>query len=383
MEPDAGIIMVRPEKRYELQWLRALAASEVVVCHSDLITKHFSDFRIGSLNWYYPLSGMGVELFFVLSGYIICMRAPSMNSGPSFLLSRILRLYPMYWIFTSLVVVAYFLNPAWRLAGSELDASLLLKSYLILPQERFPILPVGWTLEHEMLFYTTVSIMMLLWGLKGYRPLAVAFVLGVMGFIGCTLGTGPLPSIWAFNIFSPYMFAFGLGWLLKCSEDLEWRARSASLLGFAAIVGAAVWLGDARADWLVYRIAVATMLFAAITAWRGIFVADNAVNRAVWHLGDASFSIYLSHWLVLSAIGKMLGAVHLPMAADAPVRIFFILVSLGIGYGFYIALEKPIDRWLRQRPASTWRDRPKLAIGHLQKLARQVQLRPQTKRGPS
>ena len=89
------MIMARPEKRYELQWLRALAASEVVVCHSDLLTKHFSDFRIGSLTWYYPLSGMGVELFFVLSGYIICMRAPSIDNGPRFLLSRILGLYPM------------------------------------------------------------------------------------------------------------------------------------------------------------------------------------------------------------------------------------------------------------------------------------------------
>ena len=54
-----------------------------------------------------------------------------------------------------------------------------------------------------MLFYVTVSLMMLLCGLKGHRPLAVAFLLGAAGFIGCTLGTGPLPSIWAFNIFSP------------------------------------------------------------------------------------------------------------------------------------------------------------------------------------
>jgi exopolysaccharide production protein ExoZ len=372
--------MVRPEKRYELQWLRALAASEVVVCHSDLLTKHFSNFRIGSLTWYYPLSGMGVELFFVLSGYIICIRAPSIDNGGRFLLSRILRLYPMYWIFTSLVLVAYFINPAWRLASADLDLLHLLKSYLILPQDGFPLLTVGWTLEHEMLFYVTVSLMMLLCGLKGHRPLAVAFLLGAMGFIGCTLGTGPLPSIWAFNIFSPYMFAFGLGWLLKYSEELEWRARSASLLGYAAIAGAAVWLGDDRGDWLVYRITVASILFAVITSWRRIFVADNALNRAVWQLGDASFSIYLSHWFVLSAIGKMLGAAHLPMAADAPVRIFFILVSLGIGYGFYIALEKPIDRWLRQRPPSTWRDGPRLAIAHLRRLARQVQLRPQTKR---
>ncbi len=376
MGPDAGIIMVRSEKRYELQWLRALAATEVAICHSDLLTKHFSNFRIGSLTWYYPLSGMGVELFFVLSGYIICIRAPSIDNGGRFLLSRILRLYPMYWIFTSLVLVAYFINPAWRLASADLDLLHLLKSYLILPQDGFPLLTVGWTLEHEMLFYVTVSLMMLLWGLKGHRPLILAFVLGAMGFIGCTLGSGPLPSIWAFYIFSPYMFAFGFGWLLKYSENLEWRARSASLLGYAAIVAAALWLGTDRGDWLIYRISVASLLFVVIITWRRIFVADNAINRAVWQLGDASFSIYLSHWFVLSAIGKVLGAAHLPAIADVPVRVVFILVSVGIGYAFYIALELPIDRWLRQRgPRPAWRDRPKLALGHVQKLARQLQTR--------
>ena len=108
--------MVRPEKRYELQWLRALAASEVVVCHSDLLTKHFSNFRIGSLTWYYPLSGMEIELFFVLSGYIICIRAPSITMvGVSCrrASSASIRCIP---IFTSLALVAYFINPAWRLA---------------------------------------------------------------------------------------------------------------------------------------------------------------------------------------------------------------------------------------------------------------------------
>ena len=147
------------ERRTEIQWLRGLAATEVVICHSDLVTKHFTSFRLAETSWYQPLLGIGVEVFFMVSGYVICMRAATHPSGGAFLFSRIRRLYPMYWIFTSLVVLAFLINPAWRLNNFDASPLSLLQSYLILPQWRFPILGVGWTLEHEMIFYAFVALM--------------------------------------------------------------------------------------------------------------------------------------------------------------------------------------------------------------------------------
>ncbi len=72
-------------------------------------------------------------------------------------------------------------------------------------------------------------------------------------------------------------------------------------------------------------------------------------------LGDASYSIYLSHWFVLSALGKAVASFDLPSADDLPVRAFGVLVSVAIGWLVFIEIEHPIGRLLhrarRVRPA--------------------------------
>ena len=344
-------------RRTEIQWLRALAASEVVICHSDLLTKHFANYSLIDSWWYQPLEGVGVEIFFMVSGYVICMRAPSHPTGGAFLLSRIRRLYPMYWIFTSLVVLTYLANPAWRLNNFDPGPLSLLRSYLILPQWGFPILGVGWTLEHEMMFYGFVALMMVFWGMNGPARNAVAWLLATMGFLGCLHGPEPQPSLWAFHILSPYMFAFGFGWLMRCVEEMKPAARLWSVVLFVAMGGAAYLVGTDYGDRLMLRLAFAAVVFTGFITCRWAFEADNMLNRVGWKFGDASYSIYLCHWFVLSAIGKSLGILQPPAVATELVRVLGIALSIAIGFGIYAALEKPVDRWLRRGgtlPEKTW-----------------------------
>src|SRR3954471_7672882 len=131
-----------PAYRRDIGWLRAIAATEVCIWHSDLVAKHFSSYSLQSSALYAPIGGIGVELFFILSGYVICMRASSYRSGGGFLISRVLRLYPLYWLFTSAVAVAFLANDGWHLNGFEPSTERFLQSYLILPQVEYPILPV-------------------------------------------------------------------------------------------------------------------------------------------------------------------------------------------------------------------------------------------------
>ena len=208
-------------KRTEIQWLRALAATEVAFAHSDLLTKHFSDYRLVNEPWYQPLGGTGVELFFILSGYVICMRIRSYPTGGAFMLSRIRRLFPLYAIFTSLVLLTYFINPAWRLNNFHLSLTSIAQSYLILPQWKSPILGVGWTLEHEMIFYWVVGLTMLGWSMNSRARAGIAWALAALGYFGCLQGAEPGFGLWAFHVFSPYMFAFGFGWLLCCTEEMD------------------------------------------------------------------------------------------------------------------------------------------------------------------
>jgi peptidoglycan/LPS O-acetylase OafA/YrhL len=364
---------LRTERRTEIQWLRGLAASEVVICHSDLVTKHFSPFRITELNWYHPLLGIGVEVFFMVSGYVICMRAAKHATGSAFLFSRIRRLFPMYWLFTSLVVLAYIANPAWRLNNFDPGLWSLVQSYLILPQWNFPILGVGWTLEHEMMFYTFVALMMALWSMEGPAKYTLPWSLAIFGIIGCLYG-GPAPgkypgpeqiqSVWAAHIFSPYMLAFGFGWLIRCVEEMTPSARLWNVAIFVALGAAAYPFASEYGSWLLFRLAIAAVIFTGFIACRRLFEADSRLNRFAWRFGDASFSIYLCHWLVLSALGKALGVLDPPVATAELLRFLAIAISVAVGFAIYFIMEKPLDRWLWRgevlsggwpRVASAWR----------------------------
>lgn len=84
--------MTHPGRRPDLEWLKALAALEVVVCHSDLAVKHFSGALL-SRSWYLPV--IGVEVFFVVSGYLICLRASACPGALAFMRARFLRLLPL------------------------------------------------------------------------------------------------------------------------------------------------------------------------------------------------------------------------------------------------------------------------------------------------
>jgi peptidoglycan/LPS O-acetylase OafA/YrhL len=341
--------------------LRGLAATEVVICHSDLVTKHFTSFRLAETSWYQPLLGIGVEVFFMVSGYVICMRAATHPSGGAFLFSRIRRLYPMYWIFTSLVVLAFLINPAWRLNNFDASPLSLLQSYLILPQWRFPILGVGWTLEHEMIFYAFVALMMVFWSMEGRAKFVLPWLLAAFGFVGSLMvvlppGQGSANSehsLWLAHVFSPYMLAFGFGWLVRCAEEMSPPARVLSLTMYVAVGVAAYLLSTGYGSHLVARLALAAAIFGAFIASRRLFEAEGLVNQLAWRFGDASFSIYLSHWFVLSGLGKIMGVLHTPSAASGVVRALAVGLCVVIGYGIYFVLEKPLDRWLRRRGGAT------------------------------
>ncbi|MCC7250784.1 acyltransferase [Hyphomicrobium sp.] len=345
------------ERRTEIQWLRGLAATEVVFCHSDLVTKHFTDFRVTGLDWYYPYSGLGVEVFFMVSGYVICMRAASHPTGGAFFLSRVRRLFPMYWIFTSLVLLTFAINPGWRLNNFEMTPWSLLHSYLILPQTSFPILGVGWTLEHEMLFYAFVALIMAFWSMNGPAKFILPWLLAGVGLVGCLYGfpgagqvdPAVATSPWITHFLSPYMLAFGFGWLVRCAEEMRPAAGiwSVSLYVGIGVIGYLVSTGFATQ--LELRIGLAALIFGGFILCRRLFEADTLLNRLGWKFGDASFAIYLSHWFVLSALGKVLGVIDPPSEASGLVRVAAIAICIVVGYVIYMLLERPLDRWLRGR----------------------------------
>lgn len=146
-----------------LQWLRALAAMMVLIGHVLEEAAHYRGIGAGAaaLPW-----TRGVDVFFVISGVVIALagqrHAGSTSGAGAFLVRRVIRVVPLYWMFTTLMVAALVVAPG-GVKETELDPGQIAASYLFLPYERHdgriaPVLSLGWTLNYEMFFYLLAAV---------------------------------------------------------------------------------------------------------------------------------------------------------------------------------------------------------------------------------
>ena len=159
-----------------IQVLRAVAAILVVFLHTILAAQsyHFSVPFLEDRNQWY---GTGVDIFFIISGFIIVYIQNNKETSPkSFLLERIQRIVPLYWLLTISFSLLLFLFPQ-MFREIKFSISLLLKSLFFINflSENYPLLYVGWTLEYEMLFYIIFSFSLLL--KSKFNPLLICTII--------------------------------------------------------------------------------------------------------------------------------------------------------------------------------------------------------------
>ena len=139
-----------------IQGLRAVAAAAVVIGHFQGYTA-----PPGMHYWlpYNEMAGAGVDLFFVISGFVMVYSSTPFfgpTDGPaSFLSRRIIRIVPLYWFCTTIYVVIATAAPSFDI---QYSGEFLAKSYFFIPVARpsgdiNPVVGQGWTLNYEMLFY--------------------------------------------------------------------------------------------------------------------------------------------------------------------------------------------------------------------------------------
>jgi exopolysaccharide production protein ExoZ len=132
-----------------IQYLRALAALTVLVSHALY-------WPLESRNEALLITGrLGVEIFFVLSGFIITVIGGEGRFGPvAFARNRIMRIVPMYWLATFLVVALATASPSsFRTTVPTIEG--MIKSLLFIPSDvpKAPLLGLGWTLDYEACLY--------------------------------------------------------------------------------------------------------------------------------------------------------------------------------------------------------------------------------------
>jgi exopolysaccharide production protein ExoZ len=345
-----------------IQALRAIAALLVVFVHLDIFARALG----------VPTTGHGgVDLFFVISGFIMVHTTHARPIGPgAFLLNRLTRIAPIYWLLT----LATF-GVAWLLPGlmqaTVADAEQLLLSLAFIPFRKSnglvqPVLFVGWTLNFEMFFYALFALGLTF---RDRRRGAQAVVLAI-GLI------------------------VALGWWLRPENVVAAFYTRPIILEFAAGMGLAALGPGARCETPLGRRAVASLCALGLVALALVPVAFPVASRLLTHgvpalivaacaivlhhsgvswsnrwlllLGNASYSLYLTHPFVTQAaqkLGKSIGLT--PAIALAGTLSTLILVAL-VGVGTHLWLEKPLTAFVKQRTqrlAAAW-SKPPVAPGY-------------------
>lgn len=319
-----------------LQGVRALAAIGVVVFHFGLMPATSLPFRVGA---------SGVDLFFVLSGFII---AHSSTRDPRrFLAHRLIRVVPAYWIAT--VIAALFTLPAMGMAEASgwLVQSLF---YLPGPGGRPVLIFVAWTLIYELAFY------LLYWLALRFGPRRAPVVSLTLLLILALARVPGLPGPW------PLLLEFGLGigvyLLAERYGVLRFVPGGAGL--FIAGIGLILLLTLPRVTGYdlddfqsIGRVVTWGLPAAAIIL--GLVIAEHAGfairSRAIFLLGAASYAIYLLHPI---AIGQLMQLAPNQPPASWLYLFGAVAVTVALSLAFHLWVEAPLLRWMRSR----LRDRP-------------------------
>ncbi|MEB1409556.1 acyltransferase (plasmid) [Xanthomonas campestris pv. campestris] len=297
----------KPRPLQSLQALRALAAAAVVVYHLINAEVVYGG-GIQILGGLAHLGFAGVDMFFAISGFIMVMvssgKFGDQRGALDFLAKRFIRIFPLYWLCTGAIALVLSVRPG-LLDPALLDRSLI-RSLFLLPQEGGPLLVVGWTLTFELFFYLMTA-MALAFGSERNIPFMLCGWAVALALLQWVPVQGPWPQL----VTSPLAFEFIAG----AAAAILWKSLSprqgvVALCAAVALALLAAWTLLNRSDFgqthgvrtLAFAIPCALTLAAAarleLAGWW-------PVSRWAAALGDASYSLYLTHVFVLSLSGRL------------------------------------------------------------------------------
>jgi len=335
-----------------IQILRFAAALAVVAFHVWGIAPRFIAVPADTPTLGLWQAGHGVDLFFVISGFIIyyATAAHAARGAPptpaAFLRRRVERIVPLYFFAIAIVTLLALLLPAIFDTPGWYTPNHVLKSlaFISFTDGEMPVVFVGWSLEYEMYFYLVVALLMALTH-HVWRNIVLLFsaltivgqVPGVARFLGhYGFFTDALILEFIFGVMVGVVFVHG-----KRANDANGRIML--LAAAAAAVTLAVTDPSSRA--LAFGLPSAALVAAA--AWINLKrTASSWPERALERLGDASFSIYLAQVntvvFAAQAVAYLAPAIH-PLLLVAVTSAMVVLAGLALN----IAVERPLLKLCR------------------------------------
>jgi exopolysaccharide production protein ExoZ len=336
-----------------LQHLRVLAASLIVLYHTELQIMRLTD---GQHIHSFSFGAAGTDLFFVIGGFILVYTSHNRkDTFGAFLYRRIMRIAPLYWLFTFLMLVVLLVAPD-HLLTTKIESWHFLLSLAFIPYPH-PVLGIdrpflfpGWVLNHFVFFYLLFGA--LLFVRTGRRILVASAVL-------CTLMMLKFMFAGESNLLDFYGETVALDFVLGMIVAWLFLKRQASPVMIVAVflIGASIFAigvvegapeGSERA--LYWDVAGAALLFVCV-------FSEKQWGWPNWRflsaLGDASYSVFVSHLFTLALVTSFMRAFRIfPMLGVWGARIIFLGAAWTLGLVVYTAIERPLMRLVgRERSA--------------------------------
>ncbi|MFD0934864.1 acyltransferase family protein [Methylobacterium trifolii] len=342
-----------------IQILRACAAAMVVVHHglheaAALNLAGSGAEAVARLPWW-----AGVDVFFVISGFIIVQASGPRYDAPGgrrrFLVHRVARVVPLYWLVTALYLAVALAAPSslGDAGAAARDPGYVAASFLFWPALRpdgtpQPLYGLGWTLNCEMVFYGLFAL-----GLGHGRRVAVAWIVGFLGLLTAAGALVPLSGLplafWSNPVVLEFALGAGLG--LARSEGLRLPSPARLVLAVAGIGLLFLQAGGADPEGFARPLGFglpAAMLVAAAAFGSAHEKRDPAPVRWLAAIGDASYALYLVHPFVLRAARE--GVLRLglaPWLGTLGVLCLMLALSVGAALLVFRFVERPATRRLR------------------------------------
>lgn len=326
-----------------IQYLRGIAAIAVAIHHMAIqipVSQYVEDIT--------SQFSAGVDLFFVISGFVIAwslIRNPALSPA-AFFVRRLVRILPLYWLITAMMVAVLLIAPQ-AMRTARLEWAHALASFLFIPSRNpatgafEPLAIPGWTLNYEMAFYLVFAIA--IWAGRGVNG-RVLVLAGLTLVAAVALGQWFQTSGVARFYTSPIVLEFGsgmaLGWLARSRRAVD----SPILSGIALLAMVALFWPEQSVDMAIWQRGIPATIIVAVAAW--IAVPEHPVLRT---LGDASYSIYLSHIITVAVVAKLANALHLmdTPARQAATLAIGIGACIAVGVAVWYIIERPLTRHVR------------------------------------
>ena len=341
-----------PGQLYSLQQGRGLAAMAVVLFHLSLmmgLPRYLGHPLFSEYTW---RGNLGVDFFFVLSGFIIIFAHHRDIGRPdrlrNYVERRFVRLFPVYWLYAGIFCALVALGFGSNATLPETATQWLSTIFLIrLDKFTFPIAP-AWTLVHELAFYLVFALLIIrgrlgmmvfgLWMLvclllreypeyhdqtpwtTYFSPLNLNFLIGMLAWLSWSYGR-PVIVKWALPA---GLLLIALFYALESREASYSQVQLGYAAGFGLIIAGAAAL-EAAGQW-------------------------PSRMRLLNLIGDASYSIYLTHLAVLGVVGRLV--FRIAEYVPAPPVLLYLLVFAGTvacGCLAHVWIERPLIAACRKR----------------------------------